>query len=302
MKLRVGSRGSNLALWQAGWVKNHLEAGGCEVEIKIIKTSGDTLASASLIQSGIKGLFVKEIEEALLEGTIDLAVHSLKDLPLEQPEGLFLAAFPPREDARDVLISRNGRRFEEMERGAKIGTSSLRRQSQLHALRQDLQLVPMRGNLTTRIDKLDRGECDGLVLAAAGLRRLELDQRITRYFSPEELCPAAGQGALALEVRRGDQRAEKAVRSLDDSATRKAVSAERTALLHLGGGCETPIAAYARIERGRLKIIGVVAAPDGTRLIRAQAEGPAEAAEAAGAELASHLAENGAQDVLRAAR
>ncbi len=298
MKLRVGSRGSELALWQAGWVKERLEAAGHTVEIKIIRTSGDSRANASFVQSGIKGLFVKEIEEALQNGAVDLAVHSLKDLPLEQPETLVLAAFPPREDPRDALISRGGQRFAELPPAASLGTSSLRRQSQLHALRQDLRTIPMRGNLGTRIEKLDRGECDGLVLAAAGLHRLGLHRRIAQYFRPEDLCPAAGQGALAVEIRREDEQAEVAVHPLDHPATRQAVTAERVALRRLGGGCQTPIAAHARITHDWLQIIGVVATPDGTRLIRAQAEGAADAAETVGAELAIRLIENGARDVL----
>lgn len=278
-----------MALWQAGWVKERLESAGHAVEIKVIKTSGDHLTRAPLVQSGIKGLFIKEIEEALADGAIDLAVHSLKDLPAEQAPDFHLAAFPKREDPRDVLISRDGRGLHGLPPGARVSTSSVRRQSQLQSLRKDLCLLPIRGNVDTRVRKLHEGECDGIVVAAAGVRRLGLESLIAQYFSPEEICPAVGQGALAVEVRRNDDSAKAAVEPLDDLETRRAVTAERTALRLLGGGCQTPIAVYARIEGAVLKMSGVVATPDGSRVFRSATEGPADDGEAVARRLAAEL-------------
>jgi hydroxymethylbilane synthase len=298
-RLIAGSRGSKLALWQAGWVKERLEAAGHMVEIKVIKTSGDSIARASLIPPGSKGLFVKEIEQALAEGAIDLAVHSLKDLPVEQPPDLCLAAIPLREDARDVLISRHGCRFSDLPAGARLSTGSLRRQSQLRFLRQDLRVVPVRGNVDTRIRKMREGECDALVLAAAGLKRLGLQSLITQYFRPEEICPAVGQGALAIEVRQGDDRAKSAVQPLNDFPTQTAVSAERTALKRLGGGCQTPIAAHAQVEEDMLTMRGVVASPEGARAIRAMARGPLDEAASVSARLVDDLIGQGAEAILR---
>ena len=300
MNLLIGSRGSSLALWQAEWVKERLERIGVNAQIKIIKTTGDKLAGALPVEPGSKGLFIKEIEEALAEGIVDVAVHSLKDLPVEQPPGLWVAAIPPREDARDVLISRRGETLAALAPGSRISTSSLRRAAQLRSLRADVVPVPMRGNVDTRLAKLDRGDCDALAMAAAGIHRLGFKSRITEYFAPERLCPAVGQGALAIEVRRGDSRVEEAVRTLDDARTRIAVTAERSALRRLGGGCQTPIAAYARIEDGRLEMLGVVASPDGARVVRARSSGAPEGAEAAGAELAEKLLAAGANEILDA--
>src|SRR5215472_7264133 len=266
MKVIIGSRGSKLALWQANWVLNQLAVAGHVVEIRIIKTTGDRLANLLLTQSGTKGLFIKEIEEALLAGEVDVAVHSLKDVPTELPEGLCLAAVPRRDDARDVLIA--GVPCAELKPGARVGTSSLRRQVQLRNLRHDLELAPMRGNLDTRLRKLDRGDCDALVLAAAGLHRLELSERIQEYFTVEQICPAVGQGALAIEIREDDDQVRSAVAPLDDPATQNAIRAERTALLHLGGGCQTPIAAHARLEDTVLHLAGMVARADGSQLLR----------------------------------
>jgi hydroxymethylbilane synthase len=296
MKLIIGSRGSKLALRQAGWVRDHLAAAGLLVEIRIIKTSGDTKASLSLTQSGAKGLFVKEIEEALLAGEVDVAVHSLKDLPTEQPEGLYVAAVPRREDARDVLIA--GLPFTELKPGARVGTSSLRRQVQLRNLRHDFELVPMRGNLDTRLSKLDRGDCDALVLAAAGVHRLELTERIQQYFAVEQICPAVGQGALAIEIRKDDDQIRSAVIPLDDPATHSAIRAERAALRHLGGGCQTPIAAHARLEDGVLHLAGMVARSDGSQLLRSAVVGPACDPERVGTALAEGLLGRGARSIL----
>jgi hydroxymethylbilane synthase len=298
MRLILGSRGSKLALWQAHWIKSQLEAQGHEIGIRVIRTSGDKLATASLAQSGTKGLFVKEIEEALLEGSVDLAVHSLKDLPVDQPERLCVAAVPPREDARDALIARDGQKLMDLPSGARIGTSSLRRRSQLLGLRTDIEIVPVRGNVDTRLRKLDAGEYDALVIAAAGTHRLGFERWITEYFSPCQMCPAAGQGALAVEIRCGDERVAQTVNSLDDQNTHLAIRAERAVLRRLGGGCQTPIAAYATIEGDCITIIGVVADPGGTRIIRGSARGEKNDPEAAGARLAQDLLNQGAKAIL----
>jgi hydroxymethylbilane synthase len=298
MKLTIGTRGSQLALWQANWVKDQLVASGYEIEIRIIKTTGDKMQTLPLTASGTKGLFIKEIEEALLEGAVDLAVHSMKDLPTDQPAGLMVGAVPPREDARDVLISTGGIQFDMLPPGARLGTSSLRRQSQLRKLRSDLELVPMRGNLDTRLRKLDRGDCDAIVLAAAGVHRLGWRNRITQYFEAEEICPAVGQGALAVECRQDDERVQHALKPLDHAPTHLAVRAERAMLRHLGGGCQVPIAAHAVAEHGQLRLIGVVADLEGATVIRAQACDAIAQPEALGAAVADGLLDQGAQAIL----
>ncbi|MBI1939969.1 MAG: hydroxymethylbilane synthase [Acidobacteria bacterium] len=302
MRIIIGSRGSQLALWQANWVKDRLAAAGHDLEIRVIKTTGDKLANIPLTQSGTKGLFIKEIEEALVAQEIDLAVHSLKDLPVEQPEGLSVAAVPEREDARDVLISRDGRAFSELPAGARIGTGSLRRQSQLRRLRADLEIIPLRGNLDTRLKKLDRGDCEAVVLAAAGVRRLGLAGRITEYFSPDQLCSAVGQGALALEIRADDERMRETLAPLDHAPTHRAVLAERAMLRHLGGGCQVPIAAYAAPDGGQMRLVGVVASLDGSEIVRASALGPASEPEALGAAVARDLLEQGARLILESVK
>jgi hydroxymethylbilane synthase len=298
MKLTIGTRGSQLALWQANWVKDQLHLAGHEVEIRIIKTTGDKLEQLPLTASGTKGLFIKEIEEALLEGSVDLAVHSMKDLPTETPEGLVIAAVPQREDARDVLISTSGKQHGELRRGARVGTSSLRRQSQLRHLCGDLELVPMRGNLDTRLRKLDRGEYDAIVLAAAGVHRLGWRSRIAEYFSASQVCPAVGQGALAIECRDDKQDVVNVLRCLDDAPTHSAVRAERAMLRHLGGGCQVPIAAYAVATENQLVLQGVVAAINGETLIRTEASGSVENPEEVGARAADDLLRQGARAIL----
>jgi hydroxymethylbilane synthase len=255
-----------------------------------------------MAEAGTKGLFIKEIEAALLAGKADLAVHSLKDLPTIVPEGLILAAVPPREDARDVFISASGRPFERLPAGARLGTSSPRRQTQLRRLRPDLELIPMRGNLDTRLRKLERGDCDALVLAAAGVHRLGLRERITGYFTFDQMCPAVGQGALAIEIRQGDAALAYAVAPLDDPATHFAVRAERAMLRRLGGGCQVPIAAHASFEDGQLRLRGVVASLDGSRVIRAAANGSEKDPESLGAGVAEELLKAGKSDVLKSIR
>lgn len=298
MKIIIGSRGSRLALWQAEWVKARLGTAGAEVEIRILKTSGDRFENAPLAGSGTKGLFIKEIEEALLAGEIGLAVHSLKDLPTDQPRGLRVAAVPEREDPRDVLISQNGAKLAELPAGTRIGTSSLRRAAQLRHARPDLEIIPMRGNVDTRLNKLDRGDCGGLVLAAAGLRRLGLERRIAEFFEPDTMCPAVGQGAMAIEAREDHAGILLLVRALDHAPTHAAVRAERTLLRRLGGGCQVPIAAHASLEDNRLRLVGVVASPDGKALIRAEASGDAARPEVVGERAAEDLLKQGAKDLL----
>lgn len=294
----LGSRGSKLALWQANWVKSQLEAAGYEIEIRIIKTTGDKLQTASLTDSGAKGLFIKEIEEALLDRSIDLAVHSLKDLPTDQPSGLCVAAVPTREDARDVLISRQGVPWNSLPSGAKIGTSSLRRQSQLRRLRSDLKLLPVRGNLDTRLRKLDQGDWDAIILAAAGVHRLGWKKRITAYFKPEELCPAVGQGALAIEIHEENGPVRRAVLPLDHPPTHAAILAERAMLRRLGGGCQVPIAAHATHSETGMHVMGVVASTDGAKLIRAAASGSSHDPKALGKQVAEDLLRQGAEEIL----
>ena len=298
MKFVIGSRGSKLALWQAHWVKGRLESAGHQIEIRVIKTTGDKLAEVPLTQSGTKGLFIKEIEEALLTREVDLAVHSLKDLPTEQPEGLTVATVPEREDARDVLISKGSTVFARLPAGARIGTSSLRRQAQLRRLRSDLTFVALRGNIDTRLNKLERGDCEALVLAAAGVRRLGFESRITSTFSEDEICPAVGQGALAVEIRLGDSGTLSAVAPLDHPAAHRAVRAERAALRELGGGCQLPIAAYASGNGGWLSLLGVVASPDGSKVIRASARGAEGNPEELGRRVAGDLLKLGARAII----
>lgn len=298
MKLTIGTRGSQLALWQANWVKGQLGSAGHEVEIRVIKTTGDKLENIPLTTSGTKGLFIKEIQEALLDGSVDLAVHSLKDLPTETTAGLMLAAVPQREDARDVLISASSVPFSELPRGARVGTSSLRRQSQLRRMRGDLELIPMRGNLDTRLRKLDRGDCEAIVLAAAGVHRLGWRGRVTEYFSPSQLCPAVGQGALAIECREGDGSTAPILQGLDDMPTHLAVRAERAMLRALGGGCQVPIAAYAVAQGDRLMLQGVVADLQGRTIIRGDAEGGGDDPEGLGNRVADDLLRQGARAIL----
>ena len=298
MKITIGSRGSSLALWQANWVKDCLEAAGHEIQIEIIKTTGDKLQTASLAASGSKGLFIKEIEEALLAGQVDLAVHSMKDLPTDLPQGLGVAAVPEREDPHDALVSKGGVALQDLPAGARIGTSSLRRQSQLLALRPDLEMVAMRGNVDTRLRKLERGDCEALVLAGAGLKRLGFASHITSWFSESEICPAVGQGALAIETSIANSAVNEAVAPLDHPPTHLTVRAERAMLEGLGGGCQLPIAAYSQFDSGKLHLAGVVASPDGTRLLRASATGAPENPEDVGQRVAADLLRQGASELL----
>ncbi len=291
--LVIASRGSQLALWQAHWVEAQLTAAGHPCRLEIIKTTGDKITNVPLAKVGGKGLFTKEIEEALLDGRAHLAVHSLKDLPTELPEGLVLAAVPPREDPRDAIC---GRRLADLPQGAKVGTSSLRRAAQLRQLRPDLIVESVRGNLDTRLRKLDEGQYDSILLAAAGLKRLGWADRIAEILEPEQMCPAVGQGALAIETRAGSTVAA----LLDHAETHTAITAERALLCALGGGCQVPIGAHATVSEGRVSLLAIVAAPDGSQIIRATTSGPVSDAAALGATLAEELLGRGAKQILEA--
>jgi hydroxymethylbilane synthase len=302
--LVIASRGSQLALWQARWVAAQLQAAGHECRIEIVKTTGDKITDVPLgmagAQTGVKGLFTKEIEEALLDGRADLAVHSLKDLPTELPEGLTLAAVPEREDARDAVV---GKPLADLPPGARVGTSSLRRAAQLRRLRPDLKVESVRGNLDTRLRKLDQGQYDAIMLAAAGLKRLGWGARIAEILEPERMCPAVGQGALAIETRTsgaGLVAAYAACSALDHPATHAAVMAERGVLGALGGGCQVPIGAYATVADGRLRLLAVVISPDGAELVRAEAEGAVAEAAELGRKLGADLLNRGARRILEA--
>jgi hydroxymethylbilane synthase len=294
--LVIASRGSQLALWQARWIQDRLAALGHESRIEIIKTSGDKITDAPLSKVGGKGLFTKEIEEALLEGRASVAVHSLKDLPTDLPASLTLAAVPGREDPRDAIV---GMRLSELPPDALVGTSSLRREAQLRNNRPDLRIESIRGNLDTRLRKLDEGRYCAILLAAAGLRRLGWAARIAEILPPEIMCPAVGQGALGMETR-AEGPAFEICRALEYPAARAAVDAERAALRALGGGCQVPIGAHATVQDGRLRLIAMVASPDGTELIRAHTEGPSEAAAQLGTEIAADLLSRGAARILKA--
>lgn len=308
--LIIGSRGSKLALWQSNWVKNRLEEvyEGLVVSIEVIKTTGDKLTEASLAQIGGKGVFTKEIEDALLDNRVDLAVHSLKDLPTTLPEGLRLAAITEREDVRDALIVGEDLRkyiinsIEDLPRCARVGTSSLRRASQLRHTRPDLQIIELRGNVETRLRKLYEGDYDAIVLASAGLKRLGFDDCISVYIPVTEMLPAVGQGALAVETRRDDQRVNMLLDVLNHQPTRHATEAERAVLRSLGGGCAVPIAAFAQFKKNKIShklvVEALVADVEGRSLIRRQIGGQAEEAEELGSKLAEMLIEAGARDLL----
>jgi len=290
----IGSRGSQLALWQARHIQACLAGLGAEARIEIIKTSGDRIQDVPLSKVGGKGLFTKEIEEALLDRSIDLAVHSMKDVPTELPAGLILSAIPEREEPRDALI---GARVSELREGMKVGTSSLRRSSQLLALGQGLSIEMLRGNVDTRLRKLDEGQYDAIVLAAAGLRRLGWADRITELIPAEIMCPAVGQGALAIETRDDGGAAQELARKLDHAATRSAVTAERALLLVLGGGCQVPVGAHATVTADGVFLSAIVARPDGSEVVRGHLAGPDPAH--VGATLGRTLLDDGAGEILR---
>ncbi|MDE0013206.1 MAG: hydroxymethylbilane synthase [Candidatus Poribacteria bacterium] len=298
--LTIGTRGSQLALWQAEFVKRQLERLFPELEIhlRIIKTTGDTIQDRSLVGLG-KGVFTKEIENALLTGDIDLAVHSLKDLPTELPSGLCIAAILEREDPRDVLITATGFPLEDLLGGAKIGTTSPRRKAQLLHMRPNLRVVDVRGNIDTRLRKLRETDLDGIILAAAGIKRLLEPEIITQYFDTERMVPAVGQGALAVETREGDSTVKTLLAPLNDSETVAEVTAERTVLGSLGGGCQVPVGAYAWHVDGELSLIAAVCHPEGIHRVVEIAAGAPDAAERLGRIVAEKLQNSGATELLR---
>jgi hydroxymethylbilane synthase len=272
-KLRIGSRGSQLALWQANHISALLREQGHEVELEIIKTTGDKITDVALAQVGTKGMFTKEIEEALADGRVDLAVHSLKDLPTELPAGFELVAITTRVNPHDVFLSVKYDSVKALPKGARVGTSSLRRQAQLKVSRPDLMIHPLRGNVDTRVRKLEEGEYDAIILAAAGLTRLGKTQLVREVLSKEFMCPAAGQGALGIEIRADDLEMRKYLAFLDDAAARATTTCERALLNKLGGGCQVPIGAFAEIQNEILSLTAVVAQPDGSLILREEQSG-----------------------------
>lgn len=300
MHIKIGTRGSKLAMAQANYVADCLQKTDAKIntEICIIKTTGDIMQDVSLLKIGGKGVFVKEIEDALLSGTIDLAVHSMKDVPTENPEGLIFAAILPREDVRDILVSRDNIKIEFMPKGAKIGTGSMRRASQILATMPDITIVPLRGNLDTRLKKIETENLAGVILAAAGMKRMGFAEKITQYLPIETMLPAVGQGALGLEIRDNDGVLKKILAKLNHEPTRTEVTAERSYLRALGGGCRLPIAAFAKIDGGQLSLEGLVAAPRGTSVVRDKVRGSIDEAEDLGRKLADMIMEKGGKKLL----
>ncbi|OFW34756.1 MAG: hydroxymethylbilane synthase [Acidobacteria bacterium RIFCSPLOWO2_12_FULL_60_22] len=302
--LILATRGSPLALQQARWVQEEMERrmAGVRVKIQTIQTTGDRVRNVPLPQIGGKGLFTQELEDALREGRAHFAVHSLKDLPTELPDGLILACVPRREDSRDVLVSRDGKHLADLPPQARVGTSSIRRAAQLRRLRPDLEIKPLRGNLNTRLRKLREGVSEAIVVAAAGMIRMGFGEQITEYFAAEMLCPAVGQGALGIEARAGDAETLQALAALEDPWARLTAAAERALLENLGGGCQVPIAASATRQDDRLRLAALVVRPDGSECIQATELAPPGSANASGKaaiELAEALGKKTAESLLR---
>jgi hydroxymethylbilane synthase len=297
--IRIGTRGSMLAKWQAEFVRKKIfQITGVDAEIVIIKTTGDKLQTASFAQIGGKGVFIKELEEALLDEEVDLAVHSVKDVPTDVPSRLCFPAICRREDTRDCLVSAKGETLATLRQGARVGTSSLRRQAQLLHARPDLDVRELRGNVDTRLRKVESGEYDAIVLAKAGLDRLGWSNRISEVLSPEVCMPAVGQGALGVQARLKDAEIADALAPLDDFETRQSIVAERSLLGTLGGGCQVPLGAWARMERGELVLDAVVCSPDGSQHVRQRATAPADQARELGQRVAQLLIESGAREIL----
>ena len=296
----IGSRGSQLALWQANWVKSELERlhDNVDIDIRIIATSGDIIQDVPLAKIGGKGLFVKEIEEALLANEIDLAVHSMKDVPIDLPTELGISVITKRENPLDALISKNGEKLADLPQGATIGTSSLRRSSQLLKYRDDFKIHPLRGNVDTRLRKVEEGKYDAILLASAGLNRLGWANRITEEISPDILLPAMGQGALGIETRLDDTKIYDFISTLNHEQTHYAVSAERSMVGRLDGGCQVPIGAYARVEKGLVTLKGLVASLDGEVIYKLENVGPVDDAINIGQELGAQLLKMGANEIL----
>jgi hydroxymethylbilane synthase len=300
MLIRIGTRDSQLALAQTQWVIDRISAHYPDIIVDLvkIKTKGDKIIDRPLSDIGGKGLFIKEIEEALQRKQIDVAVHSLKDVPAELPDDLYIGVIPEREDPYDVLISRDNIALKDLPEGSFIGTSSLRRAAQLLHCRADLNITPLRGNLDTRLRKLDTADIQAIIVAAAGLNRLGFRDKITQYFSPDIMLPAIGQGALGLELRRDDEKTRDILAFLDHYPTRAAVEAERSFLVELGGGCELPVAALAQFDDESIHLDALVANLDGSRIFRDAIEGPADKAGELGTNLARSLVGAGAQQIL----
>ena len=299
-KIVIGSRGSQLALWQANWVKSALERlhSNADIDIRIIATSGDNIQDVPLSKIGGKGLFVKEIEEALLANEIDLAVHSMKDVPMELPTELGISVITKRENPLDALISKNGEKLADLPQGATIGTSSLRRSSQLLKYRGDFKIHPLRGNVDTRLRKVEEGKYDAILLASAGLNRLGWANRITEEISHDILLPAMGQGALGIEIRLDDMMIYDFISTLNHEETNYAVTAERSLVGRLDGGCQVPIGAYARVEKGLITLKGLVASLDGEIIYKLENVGPVDDAINIGQELGAQLLKMGANEIL----
>ena len=300
MRIKIGTRGSVLALWQAHWVKDRLETADKDIrcEIVIIKTAGDRFTDMALFQQPDKGFFTKDIEEDLLCKTIDIAVHSAKDLPTEIPGDLVIGAVPFREMSNDVLITGEKGALKNLQSGAKIGTSSLRRKAQLLYFRRDFRIVDLRGNLDTRMKKLLKKELDGIIVAYAGVKRLDCEKRISEIIEHEVMLPAAGQGALALEVRRDDPDIMEAVKILNHNESMVSVNAERSFLKRLRAGCRAPVGAYSYIKEGTIKIAGMIAAIDGTCIVKKRMQGKSEDSERIGIMLAEELLKSGGAEIL----
>jgi hydroxymethylbilane synthase len=299
-KLRIATRKSPLALWQANHVRDALMARnpGLDVELFTMSTQGDKILDTPLAKVGGKGLFVKELELGILEGRADLAVHSMKDVPVEFPQGLGLAAILEREDPRDALISNTISSIEALPQGARVGTSSLRRQCQLRARRADLEVLDLRGNVNTRLAKLDNGDYDAILLAAAGVKRMGWEDRITELLPPEQFLPAIGQGAIGIEIRLADDRVNRFVEALNDEQAATRIRAERALNARLQGGCQVPIAGYSEINHGVMVLRALVGRPDGTELIQGVISGKPEDAEELGQVLADDLLSRGAKQIL----
>jgi hydroxymethylbilane synthase len=300
MNLKIGTRGSKLALTQTNFVAEKLKKiiPDADIEICVIKTSGDIMQDVSLLTIGGQGVFVKEIEDALLSNKIDLAVHSMKDVPGEIPEELMFAAILPREDVRDVLVARDNTKMEFMPKGAKIGTGSQRRGAQIKALLPDVNIVPLRGNIDTRLKKIETENLTGVILAAAGMKRMGLAERITQFLPVETMLPAVGQGALGLQIRKADVDLAKVCAGLNNTTTAAEITAERSYLRALGGGCRLPIAALGKIEGQRISLEGMIAAPNGTTVIRDKISGTIKEAEELGKKLAEIILEKGGKKLL----
>lgn len=298
--IRIATRKSPLALWQAYYVKEALQKAhpGLEVELVTMVTKGDVILDTPLAKVGGKGLFVKELEVAMLEGRADLAVHSMKDVPVDFPDGLGLVTICEREDPRDAFVSNTYHHVDELPQGAVVGTCSLRRQCQLKAYRPDLVIKELRGNVGTRLSKLDAGEYDAIILAAAGLKRLELEERIRSFIEPEQSLPAVGQGAVGIECRTDDARILKLLEPLNHADTADRVKCERAMNLTLEGGCQVPIGSYALLEGDEIWLRALVGEPDGSQIVRGEIRGPRAQAEQLGVQLANQLLNEGAREIL----